>query len=480
LFSRPKRSVLIVVLICLALFALFYLSFYPGGMVRDTAKVITAAINGEFKTNDPPIHVLLFSALLKFDDGVAPMLFLQLLSYWLAVAVFCILLLRRGWHYVALMLAIALYPYNIHLHNLALKDVLLLGCLLIYFALAYIVLLQQKPRLGICVVLFLVMIAAFMLRENAITMLPALAISTAVVTRNYWIDMLSNVAKSSQFRYAITLLAATSAIGAMAFIFNFSVDSYLRYSEKSDYNFFEKFLAPYDLMGMSIQEGHTGITKILSESEKIELERVYYGRQIFFKAQLGKVDRTFPPAGERVGIWIDAIRNNPRAYLKHRWQTFSKLFDGTGESSTSRLNRNAGWRSLEITSPKYAKRWWPIGWKPDAWMYQPWRNTIEAYFKVIPSHLFVPVLNLMMMVVLSIVFIKKSTLGQEGTLAMLMNLTAFFYYAPFFFVIHHPEVRYVYPSISIILFAIPFFLICIFGSTKSEPAQTPHNKLTST
>lgn len=464
-----KTSTLVTAIllsVCVVICIGFFLGFYPGAMVNDTAGVLHSAIEGRTRASDPPIHVALFSALLVFDSGVAPMLFIHLAAYWFSVAVFSIFLWKSGWQYAVLLLIIALFPYNIYLHNVVVKDVLTLGCLLVFFAVAGLVLAKKGPKVGTLVLLLVAMVAVILMRENAITTLPALALSTFVLARLRLVpEKRDDLIVGSSHVYLKGMLVIFG-IGLFALFSSTAINGLMKPDRKPQYNYFEQFLFPYDLIGMSVQDGHEGSTEALSEAEKLELERTYYGDQIFWGIKLPPISEKYPDGAVPATEWLREVKIRPRAFLEHRWQTFSKLFDGSGQKPTRYVNRLAGWNYFKSISPEKADKWWPQQSAINDLVHSSWRQVVEKYFHIFPSQTFIPIINVIMIMFLGFMFIRDRALSSEGTMAALMNITAFSYYAPFFLVLHHPEVRYVYPSNVLILFSFPFFIAWIVQKCK--------------
>jgi hypothetical protein len=86
----------ILTLTCALLGVFFFLGFYPGALVYDTARVISASVASRPLFNDPPIYPMLFSTALSLNVGVAPVLFIQLAGYWGSVLVYSLMLLKSG------------------------------------------------------------------------------------------------------------------------------------------------------------------------------------------------------------------------------------------------------------------------------------------------------------------------------------------------------------------------------------------------
>jgi hypothetical protein len=63
----------------------------------------------------------------------------------------------------------------------------------------------------------------------------------------------------------------------------------------------------------------------------------------------------------------------------------------------------------------------------------------------------VPSLNVVMLLALGgVLLLRMQSLSAEGSAALVMSLASISYYAPFLLVLHHPEVRYVYPPSALI------------------------------
>ena len=162
----PRPLVILIVLLTL----LIGVVFYPGLMSPDSATSWGEALLGRYGDLHPPVMAAMWSVFLRFNDGPAPMLALQLLMY--AVGVALVAARLRSWRRYALPVALFLLPPFISTLGTVIKDIQMMGALILAFALC-----TEAVRRN-CLALYLAsippLIYALLLRHNALAIVAPL------------------------------------------------------------------------------------------------------------------------------------------------------------------------------------------------------------------------------------------------------------------------------------------------------------------
>lgn len=154
--------ILILAIIALG-FALVAYAYWPGVMIDDARWQYQQSVENSYEDWHPPLMAWTWRKLAFVVPGPAPMLILQLLLYWVGIALVSWWAYRRGQRGLAVAIACAgLLPAPLALSGAVLKDVLMAGCLMCATGL----LLCSKHALTIAAMLLLFVAAA--LRLNAL------------------------------------------------------------------------------------------------------------------------------------------------------------------------------------------------------------------------------------------------------------------------------------------------------------------------
>jgi hypothetical protein len=429
-----------------------YIAYYPGYMVNDTQNIIMRAASGDYSGLQPVFLIALASLLLPFGAGVGAMYFLQFLAFIVGIGGLIFVLAGKNKPVSCMLILLCVTPYILTLLPFILKDTLILLLFLCYFAIYYFLLSANKNLLGVGA---LTLISVFILlsRYNAISTAPIMALAISYLFYN-----------KKAFHLVKFLLSAAALLLLM-------IGSYLVIDQGIKHVVVFRgesaigFLKGYDLVGISIQSGHKGVTGQLSEKLKRQLEKEYYGTQIFW----GNKRKYSPPVNwveHDTNKWVSQILKHPIAYLKHRTQTFAKLFDGTGQAPPSykrniwhafkKHNYQPGLAYADSAAAKYLA---------NNFLFLKFRK-INDIFRKYPATYILPIFNVIILFVLFFLLYFKKIITNEGIIAIVMNSIAVFYYTPFYFFLHHPEIRYVYPSNCLILFSLPFALTYFIETRK--------------
>jgi hypothetical protein len=428
---------------------MFFVGLYPGHLVTDTIANIHNALNGTYSLIYPPFIEASLGLLFVFDKSLFSIFFLQIFTYWAGVYLLSMYFYKKSIWLTLLVFLVALFPYNIHLHSTLIKDVWLQEIYILFFGITALIANRERFDNIFIFWIFLTGLTVILLRNVFVALiLPiGLVISWLLLHPNRGMEYLVRL-------FGLTLLFSILLWGLGAF-FNHSVTNGLQ-AKRVD-NFAR--LAAYDLFGMSIAAGHKGVTHNLSPEAKEKSTRAYHGNNVFWPGTVGDEAVKFllklkldPDIKHK---WTNEILKNPGMYLKHRIHVFCKLFNGTGQKSTELLSRKKN-----LGSDRFAKSLERI--KIDdispTVVWQGYDKYIRYYFLKIRANWWILILSLSMGVAAVAYTLQKRRYNQDLSLCMLMNLCAWSYFGPYIFMIHHSEVRYVYPGLSLILFSVPFFI----------------------
>jgi hypothetical protein len=358
------------------------------------------------------------------------------------------------WRYTLLVLLVSLVPYNLYLHNDVIKDVATQAFFLLFIAVVCTIKKSETaPGSGLAASLILVLFAITLTRYNSISVLPCLVAALLWVFGDRRLH--GSSARKKLLRWGTAIAIITVATGGVTR----AIEETLNPGGFADIRSFTVgHLFRMDLLGMSIRSGHQGITAPLDDDAKAQLEKVYFTDQIFFNRQLDPAASILLDDETTRDVWREAVLASPGTYLAHRWYTFWKLFNGKGQKHTRYIKKDSGWPYFKELEPEYAERWGPPPRMAENAIYVSWKRWVESYFRLFSNHVWLPILNLVAILVLSISLASRRRLNEAGAIALLMNMMAILYYAPYVLLVHHPEVRYVYPSNSMILFSAPFLI----------------------
>jgi hypothetical protein len=433
---------------------LFFVGVFPGRLVWDTAGNISTAITGEYTRIYPPFVQVVISLLLFIEKSLAPLFFLQVVAYWLSAYLIALYFFKKKSLILSFMvLIIALYPYNIAIHNVLIKDVWLQSSYLLFVGI--ICMMSRYNSINSLLFFLLIIVGDIIIltRSNFIALIPpiSLAISWILLKKEY------------NLKYCILLFISTLTLTIFFLSFNNCFHNVITNQKPVD---FISRLAAVDLMGMSIRSEHNGVTTGLSKESKKKLNQEYYSIAIFL-SNIGqeaiKLRNELRKKDDVKKMWLDAIMENPKLYLSHRFHIFKKLYDGTGKSLITRLNRRLCIGPERLSAQMSTVKLQQI--RPTAvWIF--YEKYVREYFRIVKSHWWVLFLSFAIFFLSFYKIFIQKIYDNDLIIALLIILFSWSYSFPYIFMLHHPEVRYVFPSNSLILFAVPFFISCFIKNIK--------------
>lgn len=448
-FREIYFSLSFIALLALLLGAMFFVGLYPGRLVTDTAGNIHNALNGTYSLIYPPFIEAFMGMLFVFDKSLFSIFFLQIFTYWAGVFFISRYFYKNSAWLVLLVFLIALFPYNIYLHSILIKDVWLQETYILFFGLTALA--ANKDRIDIILIflVFLTGLTVILLRNNFVALILPIGLVIS------WLLLNRYTGKKYFLRLTVLSILCSILLWGAGSLFNHTVTDG-RQKKKVDY--FAN-LVGYDLFGMSITSGHKGVTQNLSSEAKNRSTSAYYDNNILWVGMIGNeayilLDELLV-SKESKQEWKKEILNQPRLYLKHRIHVFSKLFDGTGQDHTTMLKRN--------------KNLWPEKFKKSldrikiaeispTFVWQTYEKYLHSYFMKIRSNWWLLVLSFAIGIAAIVFILLGNKCNNDLSLCLLMNFCAWSYFGPYIFMLHHSEVRYVYPGLSLILFSVPFFV----------------------
>lgn len=251
------------------------------------------------------------------------------------------------------------------------------------------------------------------------------------------------------------------AIGLAIFLSVFFIQACLNYLLIGGTpSYLQNFTAKYDLVSMSAHRQHTGITANFSEQDKRLITDAY--QQTGWYLDISAINHSL--AGmDFVPLWLREIYHHPIDYLKVRINTVSRLY--TGQTHVMKISRLFYWPNFvagvnNITDGARKGKGWPPDpyLKPNkslfAKLYGQW---LLAFFNRFPGTQLIPLIGVILLVA-SGVMRCKGHVSKFLTIAMAMNVTSLAWSLPVIAIIQIPMVRYVFPSNSLVIFSLPFFI----------------------
>jgi hypothetical protein len=183
----PRRSVLPIVAMFAAGYGLMLYVFYPGVMTYDARFVHEYIAQGILEDWQSPLMVLLWALIDPIAPGPGSMFLLMATLYWLSVGLLAFKLSRHSiWPAVGLLL-LALSPPAFIFQGIIWRDVLLADAWLLAGILAFASAhCGAKPRLAAQAIAIGLLVFGVLLRPNALTAAPVLAVAILWPMRFYW------------------------------------------------------------------------------------------------------------------------------------------------------------------------------------------------------------------------------------------------------------------------------------------------------
>lgn len=431
IFSYLKQHQIFLIILLLTVFALInvYLRF-PGEMGTDAISQYRQIHSGVLTDWHPPIMALLWSLLDRVWRGSGLLFVLHAGLYWLGYLLLAVGLYRcedtvGAWCVVA----IALFPTNVLLLHEITKDVGLAVTCLIAFSVIYSSRRANRSLSPIVIVSLIVLIIyATLVRANAIFATPALILYLIWPTLNrrpmvaimFYIGMLIIFIPASGF-INHNLIAAKR-------------DEAIR------------SLEVFDMAGIADRTDDASMFQ--SQGNALEAVKRCYTPTLWDPiggAPCGLLPRIGSPTAT---LWLRAIQNHPRAYLRHRLSYFSRAINS---------------RYLHHIPEDEAYDWnYFLNSKPHL-LKDRILNTVFDLSVFTP--LFSALLGLITLVLLTD---RKIRATAEGTLALFLMLSGQIYLAAYFIVGVASEFRYFLWCMVSLPLALLFAFRAVARASKSE------------
>jgi hypothetical protein len=305
-------------IICILGFAACLIAFWPGFMSADSIDQYAQAKSGVYQDWHPPLMSLVWSRLLFFSDGPAPMLVLHLGLIWLALW----LLARRfssNPHATWLFPLVGLLPWIVNFEGVIWKDVGLASSWLLAVAL-----IAHKPKQRVLqVAIGLLIFYGIAVRHNAIFGAPPLV----------FLFLRDGIGlTSSNLRVAVYAVALSLGFVGASSLVNASIGARRLYPVSA--------LMIDDLHNVSVRTGRNFLPATLRvDAELIEKCRDAHMAVVNCYQRKGWVrgDTAVAPGHFRGFVssddeyaevrarWLQTLKREPAVYLKTRLSSFASL-----------------------------------------------------------------------------------------------------------------------------------------------------------
>lgn len=319
-------------LISICGFVLMLWAFYPGMMSPDSIAALTAGREGTFADINAPLMSALWAALDRLVAGPGAMFVLQTAVFWGACALFWKTAHRESFGLGLALVLFAFLPHILSQTVVIWKDIALGGSL--FFAAALLYYAKKTGSKAAVLISPVFLFYAYAARLNALPAVLPLAIWSAFVFLKVFETGKSRVfAGMAGITYFVLLTAGVYGV------------TYGLTGGKTAYPFQQVYL--YDLAALSLAKGQPLYPEYIRTDEKFSLGRVAerYNERSAADLIYPDVPRTgdlpvlrLTEDGAEVeqlkGAWVDAVKDDPASYLKHRARVFAQL-TGLGRAVTA-------------------------------------------------------------------------------------------------------------------------------------------------
>ena len=305
--KRPRAIVFAAIL----LFTFNFSCGYPGIWFWDTNEQYTQAVTGQFNDWHPPIMAVLWSGLRWISDGGAPLFFLHIFFYWLALGLIAVRLqtldsIKRAWA----VIAVGIWPTFLMLNVDLLKDVGLAVAFLTSFAIVFWY--RAEKRIVPPSAMFLAASFLFygvLVRANGIF---------------GGAPILIYLANPQLFRKPVLLFPALLLIVAMVLPASSFVNHKIIHAQSLQPH---RSLQIFDLAGIAHFAKDPKVFEPASFTQSL-IDACYDPSMWDTLSSLGKC-RVFAQTGfpQETKMWLLAIARHPFPYLEHRLAHFNSELD---------------------------------------------------------------------------------------------------------------------------------------------------------
>jgi hypothetical protein len=365
--GRRTRATAIVgagaALLCIASLAIWW----PGVAAYDSVEQYKQVLSGRYDDWHPPVMVRLWAVVHPLGAGMAPMLVVQLLLYWLGLGLIAAALARSGRALAGgAILAIGMLPLFIGWQGVVLKDTQMLGAMLAALGLVawWRLVGARMPRLAIAAVVILLGYAT-LVRANAVFATVPLALTLMSWPVLLWRRVAASVV------LILAVLLVEPPINHLVFAADATPVSHT--------------VPIFDLTGIT-HFSTAGDGDVLPAADRVTIA-TRHCYQPFFWDPMGDAEHCLAittrlnqwPTGALDAAWLRGVLRHPIAYLEHRLSHLNmtdRLWVPAGLMSAQPLV-TAEPNDLGLTSPgawavrfAHAGGWiaeTPLGW-PVCWI----------------------------------------------------------------------------------------------------------------
>jgi hypothetical protein len=299
-------------------FALFMANLalhYPGVMNNDSVLQLRQAVSGRYGDWHPPVMAWLWSWLLPFGEGPAPLLLVHLALYWTGFGLVAEALRRQGHPLLAVGVTLAgAFPPFLYVNAQVVKDVGMAVSWLAATGLLYFYRSQaRRIPVAAAIAIALLLFYGTMVRTNAIFGLGPLLLLAA--------------APASWLRTG-RLMAAAVVVAVLALPASMVLNKVLFHPAQQHAT---QSLFLYDLMGIAVHTGDPSVLEPRATFKAGELRACYsaywwdslstWGRCADHVHRPDPDTQTLPDGLE--SQWAHAIAAHPIAYAEHRLKHFN-------------------------------------------------------------------------------------------------------------------------------------------------------------
>lgn len=429
-----------------------YYGLRPGRLVLDTSGCFYSGIIGEYNDTYPVAVQGLLGLFAVSMDSLATFFMFHLVFYWFGFYLLSLsFLVREKYIFSYLILMAGLFPYNISMTHWLVKDFWILSAALCNFGLFYLWYTLKKYDPVLFTFNIVLALLTLMLRHNLATLAPALAVPIVVMVFN-----VLNL-KRTLIRMTIVLIAVSGLL--------YTIGSSIHYSLLSvppDSKLVK--LQVYDLIGISILNNHTGVTKDLNEKDKMALTKMLYETNLFWGMSntVKELRRQLRRSTDINQMWKTTVLTNLWDYCKLKWHAFAFCFNDS---------KNYGYLMIKPGQSGYGRfhdrlaKEFEIDPVRDTFVLKMYTKYIEKYLSIVPSSFWIYLLSWGLVLLSGYMVIFKKIFDDDLLFSLLLNIFSHSYTGVYLFILSAgtSEQRYVYPANVITIISVVFFVSYVYN-----------------
>lgn len=450
---RTKNSLHIGFLaaLCFVIPISLWFGLKPGQITYDSGAIIVKALNGQYHSYWSPTYQYLWGKLIEITLSPSPILAVTLATYWLAVFLFTASLLKYGVFFAYSVFFFALHPNVVGMTHIINTDTAVNAAILLFLS-ACLALTSLNPRYRFPLIITASVSLAFivLLRYNSLVLLPPFSFLLV------WSMSLAKL-KGTVFFSVILAVALL--------ILEFAI-AHLTVVEKQDY--VGNYTIPYDLISISIEQNHRGVTRSLNDTDRINVEEIYNSTGWYMNKFEGLSKLRDQNRGNR-SLWVNTILYDPVSYLKVRIKTFNRMF--TRQTRLEQLEPLFYWSSYEnrklVFPPlmrEFARKgrdlnllFREIG--PLNLVQESYGGLLSQYFLMVRNSWWIPIFAILAWLYLAVDLTNRKAMPSSDSVWIFMALSgALLWYATVFVLIQIPMTRYVFPANAMVVMTFPVFI----------------------